>query len=192
VLASNTATTTGSIAGSAAPELMGTWSLTPALPQPSSPAVPVPPTVPDLTIPADPTDSSDSNVAAYQSQSHALLGTNGSSMPYGAYSGDQIAVTLIRPASARLPGMVSVTVPGDMISLGEQITIPLPGDLIGAAGDMKTTLTNGKRLPSWLRYVASKRAFVIAAMPAGALPIDVLIRVGTQRWTMPITEHATR
>jgi hypothetical protein len=192
VLASNTATTTGGIAGSAAPELMGTWSLAPALPQPSSPTVPAPPTVPDLTIPADPTDSSDSNVAAYQSQSHALLGTNSISIPFGAYSGDQVAVTLIRPASARLPGMVSVTVPGDMISLGEQITIALPGDLIGAAGDMKITLTNGKRLPSWLRYVPSKRAFVISAMPAGALPIDVLIRVGTQRWTMPITEHATR
>jgi hypothetical protein len=79
-----------------------------------------------------------------------------------------------------------------MISLGEQITIPLPGDLVGAAGEVRITLTNGKRLPAWLKYVATKRAFVITAMPAGALPIDVLIRIGTQRWTMLISEHANR
>jgi hypothetical protein len=189
VLGNTTATTNGGIVGSAAPELAGTWALKPLLPQPSSPAVPAPPALPDLTIPPDPTDSSDSSVAAFLSQSHALLGTNDAFLPYGAYPGDQVAVTLIRPATVRQPGMVAVSVPGDMVSSGEEFAIPLPGDLIGGAGEMKVTLTNGKRLPAWLRYVATRRAFIIKGMPAGALPIDLLIRIGTQRWTMPITEH---
>jgi hypothetical protein len=31
--------------------------------------------------------------------------------------------------------------------------------------------------------VAGTKTFVVTAMPAGALPIEMLVRIGAQRWT---------
>ena len=53
-------------------------------------------------------------------------------------------------------------------------------------------LANAKRLPSWLRYVAGTKTFVVTAMPGGALPIEMLVRIGAQRWTVLIIERTSR
>jgi hypothetical protein len=40
--------------------------------------------------------------------------------------------------------------------------------------------------------VAGTKTFVVTAMPAGALPIEMLVRIGAQRWTVLITERTGR
>jgi hypothetical protein len=46
---------------------------------------------------------------------------------------------------------------------------------------------NGAKLPSWLRYVPDTRMFLITAAPEGALPIEVLVRIGGRSWKVLIT-----
>jgi hypothetical protein len=70
----------------------------------------------------------------------------------------------------------------------------LPEELVAAAaaGRVRATLMNGGPLPSWLRYVRGSKTFLVSAMPAGALPMDVLVRIGAQSWTVRITVRTIR
>jgi hypothetical protein len=112
----------------------------------------------------------------------------------GADAGGDVTVSLVRPATAQLPGIVSVSVPKQIASLGKGFSFPLPAELIEAAsaGSVQVTLMSGKRLPSWLKFVRGTKTLVATAMPAGALPIDVLVRIGTQSWMVQITERSSR
>jgi hypothetical protein len=99
-----------------------------------------------------------------------------------------VTVTLVRPLTTELPGVIAVSVPQDIVASGKGFSFPLPVALVEAAATDKVqvTLTNGKRLPSWLRYVRGTHSFVASAAPAGALPITVVISIGTRRWTVQI------
>jgi hypothetical protein len=103
-------------------------------------------------------------------------------------------VSLVQPATAKVPGIVSVSVPERMVSSGEGFSFPLPNELVAAAtaGRVHVTLMNGEPLPSWLRYVRGPKTFVATAMPAGALPMDVMARIGAQSWTVRITVRTIR
>ena len=86
--------------------------------------------------------------------------------------------------------MVSVLVPEATVTSGKGFTFPLPHPAAeaAAAGDTRVTLMNGKRLPAWLQYTPTTQTFVVTAAPAEALPVEVLVRVGTQHWRVLITE----
>jgi hypothetical protein len=57
---------------------------------------------------------------------------------------------------------------------------------------VRVTLTNGRKLPAWLKYVAATRSIVATSTPAGALPIDVLVRIGDTRWIVTIAARSDR
>jgi hypothetical protein len=63
----------------------------------------------------------------------------------------------------------------------------LPPELRDAAASGTVRITfRGKRLPSWLRYSKAKRTLTATAVPRGALPMELLIRIGDRSWTMSI------
>jgi hypothetical protein len=99
-----------------------------------------------------------------------------------------VTVALVRPQTEQLPGLITVSVPQDMIASGRGFSFPLPAPVqeSAATNKVQVTLTNGRRLPAWLRYMQSTRTFVVTGAPAGALPITVLMRIGEQRWTVQI------
>jgi hypothetical protein len=99
-----------------------------------------------------------------------------------------VTVALVRPQTEQLPGLITVSVPQDMIASGRGFSFPLPSPLqeSAATNKVQVTLTNGRRLPAWLRYMQSTRTFVATGAPAGALPTTVLMRIGKQRWTVQI------
>jgi len=100
-------------------------------------------------------------------------------------------VSLVRPATAQQPGMVSVSVPEEIVSSGKGFGFALPATVVGdaAAGDVQVTLMNGGRLPSWLRYLPATKTFAATSVPAGALPLQVLVRIGAKNWTVLISQR---
>jgi hypothetical protein len=183
--------TTGDITGVARPNIPGAIadaaSLPPAMPPQLTPSVPTPPSaVLDLTLPID--------FGGAGRGGGANSGTTGTAVASDAASDGHINVSLVQPATAKVPGIVSVSVPEQMVSSGKGFSFPLPEELAAAAaaGRVRVTLMNGERLPSWLRYVRGAKTFVASAMPAGALPMDVWVRIGAQSWTVRITVRTIR
>jgi hypothetical protein len=133
------------------------------------------------------------DTASNGTSTNSASGTNGSGAASGADTISQVIVTLVRPATAQLPGAVSVLVPEVIVSGGSGFSFPLPKALIEAVGSgkLQVTLKNGKRLPSWLRYASGTKMFIATALPASALPIEVLLRTGAQRWSMMVTEKSS-
>jgi filamentous hemagglutinin family protein len=122
----------------------------------------------------------------------ATAGTGSDGTVGSATNGDgapQVTVSVVQAATAEVAGEVSVSVPETIVSSGNGFSFPLPAAVAEAAasGNTTVTLANGKRLPRWLRYVSDTRSFVANAAPAGALPVEVLVRTGSQRWTVVIT-----
>jgi filamentous hemagglutinin family protein len=195
VLAETQVDATGSITGNVTGNSATLSSLPPMLPQPvisiSVPAAPA--SVLDLTLPdhfvlfgsATSTDGID----AGGSTGWAGGGVGKPGVP--AAGNDQVTVSLVQAASAPLSGAVSVSVPGDLVSSGKGFSFSLPQELLDAAifGDVQVTRTDGKRLPSWLRFVKDSKTFKAAAVPAGALPIYLLVSVGTQQYKMSIVQR---
>jgi hypothetical protein len=87
--------------------------------------------------------------------------------------------------------MVSVSVPEQIVSSGNGFRFALPATVVGdaAAGDVQVTLMNGGRLPSWLRYLPGTKTFTATSVPAGSLPIQVLVRIGAKNWTVLISKR---
>jgi len=114
---------------------------------------------------------------------------NGARSGNDAYTDSHITVSLVRaPANGR-PGMVSVELPAQIATPGMPFRFPLPAELSQAAATtpVQVTLSNGAPLPSWLRYVPIEKSFVANSTPAGALPLEVLVRIGDRSWTVLIS-----
>jgi hypothetical protein len=105
-----------------------------------------------------------------------------------------IVVSVVHAPYGDLPGVISVRVPQQVIAAGRGFSFPLPAALVQAAGDGEVTVTlaDGAPLPSWLRYVPASRSCVATQPPAGALPLTVIISIGSQRWNMTLSEQSER
>jgi hypothetical protein len=106
-----------------------------------------------------------------------------------------VTVSLVQSATAELRGIVSVSVPQEFVTSGAGFSFALSSAVVDAAANaggadaVRVTRMNGKRLPVWLHYIAATHSFTVNAMPTGALPIEVLVRVGKQSWKMVISER---
>lgn len=101
----------------------------------------------------------------------------------------QEQVSAVQPASGQLVGTVSVFVPVDLIASGKPFSFSLPEELYGSPEDeVLVTRMNRKNLPSWLIFKQDSKTFRSKAIPAGALPIDLLVTTGGKRWKVKITD----
>jgi filamentous hemagglutinin family protein len=105
-----------------------------------------------------------------------------------------ITVSLVQSATSQHPGLVVVSVPESVVASGAGFHFALPAEIREAAqtGEVRATLKNGKRLPAWLRYVPNTQTFVASAVPAGALPLEMLVRNRAMSWTVEVTEDKQR
>jgi hypothetical protein len=104
--------------------------------------------------------------------------------------GGGIEVSLVQPADGTVAGGVSVSVPQDIAASGQGFSFALPPELRAAAALSAVQVTwRGKRLPGWLRYEKATRTFTATALPPGALPMELSIRIGEQRWTMTVAQR---
>jgi hypothetical protein len=103
-----------------------------------------------------------------------------------------VTVSLVREPSVQAAGIISVSVPKDMATAGAAFSFPLPEQITLNAGGNKivVSLLNGRALPTWLKFVPATKTFVASAVPDGAFPIQVLVKVGGKVSTVVISARA--
>ena len=100
-------------------------------------------------------------------------------------------MSLVRDATAAGNGQVSVSVPEEVTSSGKPFSFVLPSSITGVATKTKiqVRLASGRRLPTWLKYTPATSTLVATAMPGGALPLDLLVTVGSRKVILSIVER---
>ena len=191
-------------------------SLPPVVPSPPvNISVPTPPpSAMDLTLPAHfvlfagPTGTAGASATTnagnglVSSDSAAITATAANSSPVanrspavggnsaaeGADASDSIEVSMVQSAQRSAPGAVSVSIPQAVIDSGNGFSFALPPALRDAVATGTVRITfQGKGLPSWLRYSKATRTITATnGMPPGALPMQLLVRIGDRSWTMSI------
>jgi hypothetical protein len=181
VVADNSTTAMADIDVVVSAALASTWSLVPVMPQQLSPTMLPAAMALSVTTPAiSPLDAS---------LPSAFMGGS-------AGKGDaQVIVTLAQPWTALGgPGIVSVSVPEELLIAGRGFRFQLPAALIASAGDdnLQISESGGNRAPSWLRCNRQTGQCLVQTMPAEVLPIELRVRSGEQRWTLSISEKVKR
>jgi len=204
VLGNSTATTSADISGTApqpptlpAASHTDEWSLPPSLPQPLPLAAPARPAeLLRVSLPADfGGASAAASGAAGQSMSAVQGGAAGGKWGSASVStppgvGDRIDVAVMAHPKGSLRGLVTVSIPENLVEKGAELRFVLPAEVADAAegAAVKVSDMQGGKLPSWLRYLPRTRTFVAAGMPRDALPFRVLVRMGRQSWVVLLTE----
>jgi len=109
-----------------------------------------------------------------------------------AGSSGGISVSLVRQPSAQDVGIIAVSIPKETATTGTGFTFPLPNQVCADAqanDPVQVTMENGTPLPSWLRFAPETKCFVATAVPDGAFPIQVIVRVGSRSTTVVISER---
>jgi filamentous hemagglutinin family protein len=186
VLTQDAGTSSADITGSRGTGESSTWSLPPSIPQPLEPV--------EVTPPAELLDASLPASFGTAPVPVTRVGNTGPSASTAANTSGSIAVSLVRAPAVGRPGMVAVLVPAEMSAPGMGFSFPLPAALAdaSASGTVRVTMTNGRKLPSWLRYMPHTQTFIVTATPVGALPVEVLVRIGGESWTVLISEQQPR
>ena len=83
-------------------------------------------------------------------------------------------------------GSILVTLSSDQAQSGSTFRFVLPADVVNTSQPVKVTLADGSALPSWLSFNAADRSFTASDIPAGALPLRLLVRQGGQSLTVEI------
>ena len=104
-----------------------------------------------------------------------------------------ITVALVRPASQQQSGAIAVSVPKQIVDAGNSFGFPLPAQVIETAAvnrvPVQAQLADGSALPSWISYNADSKSFVVQQVPNGALPLEIVLVIGSQRATMVVAER---
>lgn len=95
-------------------------------------------------------------------------------------------------ATPEVSGQVTVTVPRGAASATTGLTIALPEAVTSFAESaglsLSVSLPDQQPLPAWIRYDPDLRTLVMGTVPADALPLSVVVRVGGQLTVIQITE----
>jgi hypothetical protein len=145
-----------------------------------------------MALPSD--GASGSNMTTASPANDCASSTNSGGTIYCTAPDDEITLTMLRSATKQRAGMVSVSVPEEIVSRGKSVRFPLPKEIAEVAGndELQVTQKNGKSLSSWLTYTRATKTFSANGVPVGALPSEFLLSSGAYSWTMNITERAKR
>lgn len=103
---------------------------------------------------------------------------------------DGIVVSMVQEPSAQGSGMVSVLVPKDMIMRTGGFSFALPEKVATTdTSALNITTMGGDPLPSWLQFNPATKTFTATAVPAGGLPLHVVISTGDTQVTIVIGER---
>ena len=106
-------------------------------------------------------------------------------------TGANTLVTLVRDPLALQDGLITVAVPREVSGAGMGFRFPLPtpvAEQTGPDAPLQITTLNGQAMPAWLRYQPETHSFVASALPLGALPLQLLVRIGNKHWIVFIEE----
>jgi filamentous hemagglutinin family protein len=191
ILGDNNTSATADIDVVVSQALAGTWVLVPVIPEQLSPTLLPAALAPSVTTPA--ISQLDLTLPAGFGGGVPTINQAAAGMAAAAdiaADAGQVTVELVQPWTSQSPGMVSVSVPAEMVTSGKSFSFALPESLVDAARGAKLQITqrDGKRLPSWLRYERSSNRMSASAAPASSLPLELLTRSATRSWILTISE----
>jgi hypothetical protein len=89
---------------------------------------------------------------------------------------------VLKVPTRSVTGVILVEVPENQVQVEANFSFALPKELADLANGAKSapqvSLLDGSPLPSWLRYQASDKRFVATKVPSGALPLQVMVKIG--------------
>jgi len=98
-------------------------------------------------------------------------------------------MNLVKIASAGETGLLQVTVPAAVQAIAAGFSFQLPTQLsvgIPAEVPIAVSTVDGRELPSWLTFDKSARTFTAKNVPAGSLPLRVLVNVSGLSYAVDI------
>ncbi len=189
---SGTGTGGGSTSGSDGLSVAPTLPV--AGPSPSAPLVPsAPAALLDVSTPAVGSSVSAGNVNPSPVGTPAVaIGSPARSEVSVAKPGSATSISMVRPATTERVGVVAVFVTRSAIDSGAEVSFALPQEIAvpNGATDLQVTLMDDKPLPIWMRFKSDTRSLVLTAVPAGALPVRVMVGAGETRWAVLIGERS--
>ncbi|HMX23408.1 MAG TPA: putative Ig domain-containing protein [Accumulibacter sp.] len=106
-----------------------------------------------------------------------------------------VALDVVKNTTVVEVGLIAVTVPKGTATAGTGFSFVLPAELQQAATASSSTITvtlaNGTALPEWLHFDQATQRFTAQAVPDGAFPLEVRVRIGTQRTIVVISERSS-
>ncbi|MFL2912189.1 MAG: YDG domain-containing protein [Opitutales bacterium] len=121
--------------------------------------------------------------------------SGGSSDSAGSASGNSngLAVDLLDRPDTSTVGLVAVSVPAESSVSGTGFSFGLPTEVSTMVTEQPTavdvTLQSGEPLPNWLKFDRSTAKFTSSAVPDGAFPITVMMKIGGQQVAIVISER---
>ena len=141
-----------------------------------------------------PTAGASSSPASATGSSTTSSSTSGSAATQagaGSRGTAAVVVELVRAPTSQLQGVVEVAVPKEVVSTGFSFPVPekMANMLAASNGRVNVALVSGAPLPTWLSYESTTQVFHARAVPAGALPLQVIIRNGVSSTRLVIAER---
>jgi hypothetical protein len=166
----------------------------PAVPMPTTTPVPVQP-LPSMA-PAGPTFSSTPNMAGgevatgFGPESGITIAGDTTTTDTGKTG---ISVTLDRLPADESQGQVTVVIPQELLMTQDSLSFELPAQLTEGMGPdavISVSLVDGGALPSWLHFDPRTRTFTAKDVPAGGLPLEVVVTIDGKRTKVTITKSS--
>ena len=104
-----------------------------------------------------------------------------------------IVVNVGNAASASASRTIAVSVPRDLATPGSAFSFMLPAEVAdrpqgqGGGRVVVTTVQGDPNLPSWLTFNPDTKTVVATSIPDGALPFQVVVSVGSERFLVDIS-----
>ncbi len=121
--------------------------------------------------------------------------SGGSGDSAGSASGNSngLAVDLLDRPDTSTVGLVAVSVPAESSVSGTGFSFGLPAEVSTMVTEQPTavdvTLQSGEPLPNWLKFDRDTAKFTSSAVPDGAFPITVMMKIGGQQVAIVISER---
>ena len=103
-----------------------------------------------------------------------------------AYATVAVSVSLDRPATKQLVGLINVSVPNSLHSF----SFPLPAEMASSAKALRVHSGKpGKWVPSWLKFNQKTRSFAATSVPKDALPTQLVVTADGISTTIVISQQ---
>jgi filamentous hemagglutinin family protein len=99
-----------------------------------------------------------------------------------------IVANVLKIPTSSNTGLIAVVLPKGLITEGSSISIPVPEQALIANQEVKVSLPSNESLPSWIAYNPQSQAFEARSVPAGGLPLTVVLDCAGQRTLILLSE----
>jgi hypothetical protein len=103
-----------------------------------------------------------------------------------------VLVKLLNRTEGQSADWVAVSIPKNTVASGTGFTFALPTSVtedVPVQATVRATMPDGSPLPDWLQFNTQQMEFTTSALPLGALPMRVLVTLGTKEVMVTISER---